>query len=208
MSSDQTVRSGNGGNAPHAVSDTSDNLDALISDSKLTMSGMYSNTMHPNAAFPPREMLLTRSRGLLFEGGLAEGSPADCQHHRTTIKCIDCSSSAICKHGRWRSICVLCKVASRSESTTVTIADNNDGRMETSGTSTCVHGRYRSGCKECESTSICEHGKRRRECKECGGAAICEHGRIRSRCKECGGASICEHGRHRSHFKECGGFYL
>ena len=62
MASGQTVRSCNGGNAPHEVSDTSDSLYELISDSMLTMGGMYSNTMHPNAAFPPREILLATSR--------------------------------------------------------------------------------------------------------------------------------------------------
>ena len=128
MASGQTVRSGNGGNAPHDISDTSDNLDALVSDSKLTIGEMYSITMHPNAAFPPQEMLLATSRaGLLSEGGLAEGSPADCQHQRTTVKCIECSSSAICKHVQRRAFDVLCKVASKIESTTFTIADNNDG---------------------------------------------------------------------------------
>ena len=59
----------NGGNTPHDVSDTSDSFDTLLPDSMLTLGGMYSNTMHPDAAFPPREVLLaSRRRSALWRG--------------------------------------------------------------------------------------------------------------------------------------------
>lgn len=75
------------------------------------------------------------------------------------------------------------------------------------GKGVCLHGKMKSGCKECGTGSaLCKHGTYKQHCREEGcGVSICEHGHRRARCKDCKGGSICEHNKLRSRCVDCGG---
>ena len=50
----------------------------------------------------------------------------------------------------------------------------------------CVHGKQRNYCRDCEGTSVCTHGRARPACRDCRGSRFCIHLRTRTTCKICG----------------------
>ena len=39
----------------------------------------------------------------------------------------------------------------------------------------CIHGKYKSNCKECGGSALCQHGIHKFGCRKCGGNGICNN---------------------------------
>ena len=74
---------------------------------------------------------------------------------------------------------------------TSTSPSNGGENVESDPLLVCRHKRVKTSCKECKRT--CVHGKRKSKCRDCDGGEICQHGRERIRCRECKGSQICVH---------------
>ncbi len=183
-------------------------------DPPVAVSDQISRVIHDQSTSPPCPYAMNSDTG---GSQVAEVSFAliddvnPCHAHPS----IPQFSKATCADGSVRSdndpcsatysLCISSQSINEQQGSTCIHGRRRTRCKDCQGTYICSHGRVKSQCRYCGGASFCVHGRRRTACKDCGGSLFCSHGRQKSRCKDCGGVSICPHDRRRSQCRECGG---